>query len=105
MTTIPLFRKTYFGLGALIVAIISVFFLAGSYVITRMAISPATFSNLNNIIYLVYCCSTPLAFGLGAWGFTRKNDSLVLSVTAIGLVSVPFLVLFWQFAVSLSQSN
>lgn len=105
MTSIVTPRKTYFGFASLIIAMISVLFLTGSFAITVMDISPATFFNLNNLTYLVYCISTPLAFGLGVWGFTRKKDSTILSVVAMGLVGVPFLVLFWQFVNALIRYN
>jgi|SRR5688572_5324005 len=105
MTSLTTQRKTYFGFSSLIIAMISVLFLAGSFVITMIDISPSTFFNLNNLAYLVYCISTPLAFGLGVWGFTRKNDSTILSVTAMVLVGLPFLVLFWQFVSSFLRYN
>ncbi len=98
-------KETFYGLASLIAAFISIFFLAGSFVITVMDISPATFVNMNILSYLVYCSSAPLAVGLGVWGITRKHDSRILSVTAIGLTVVPFLVLFWQFVTSLIRYN
>jgi hypothetical protein len=97
--------KTHFGLGALIVAIISDLFLIASFVITVLDISPATFFTLNNIVYLVYCVSAPLSLALGAWSFRRRNDATVLSVFAFGLVALPFLALFWQFLIALARYN
>jgi len=84
---------------------ISVLFLTASFAITMIDISPAIFFNLNNLTYLVYCRSTPVALGLGVWGFTRKNDSMILSVIAVGLVGLPFLFLFWQFVTALIRYN
>jgi len=98
-------RKTFYGFASLIIAMISVLFLTASFAITMIDISPAIFFNLNNLTYLVYCSSTPLALGLGVWGFTRKNDSTLLSVVAMGLVGLPFLFLFWRFINALIRYN
>jgi hypothetical protein len=105
MSSITKTRKTYFGLASLIVAIISVAFLAGSYAITMMDVSAGTFARLNSAIYIVYCIATPLAVGLGAWSFRKRNDIRVLSLIAFGLTVLPFLVLFWQFVVALIRYN
>ncbi len=75
-------------------------FLAGSFAITMIHISPATFFRLNNLTYLVYCITTPLAFTLGALSFTKKNDSIMLSVIAMGIVTLPFLFFFTQLVSS-----
>jgi len=98
-------KKTYYGFASLIVAMGSLLMLAGANYITRIDISPEVFSNWNNIIYLSYCFSAPLALVLGIWSFTRRNDFTVPSVIGMGLVTVPFLILFWQFVNALILYN
>jgi hypothetical protein len=97
--------RTYFGIASLIIAVVSILFLAGSFAITMLDISPAQFASLNNVAYLVYCNSTALAMALGVWGLTRKNDFTILSIIALGMVGLPFLFLFWQFVTALIRYN
>ena len=90
-------KKTYFGLIALITGIISGLSLLSNFTVANLNITPGTFSQLNNITALFFCILTPLAFVLGVLGYTRKNDSKTLSLIAIVLVTVPFLIMFAQF--------
>lgn len=93
-------RKTFYGLASLIAAMISVGFLAAFLGITVLDITPSAFFMLNNLLGLIMCGFAPLAILLGIFAFTRKNDSWVLSGIGMGLVGVPFLVLFGQFVVN-----
>ena len=90
-------KKTYFGLTALVIGIISGLSLLSNIAVANLNITPGTFSQLNNLTALFFCILTPLAFILGVLGYTRKNDSKILSLIAIILVTVPFLVIFAQF--------
>ena len=90
-------KKTYFGAVALITSIASGLFLAANFTVANLNISPGMFSQLNNLTALFFCILTPLAFALGVLGYTRKNDSKTLSLIAIVLVTIPFLVIFAQF--------
>jgi hypothetical protein len=89
-------KKTYFGLFALITGILSVLSLLSNFTVANLNISPVTFSQFNNLTALFYCVLTPLAFILGVLGHTRKNDSKTLSLIAIVLVTIPFLVKLTQ---------
>jgi hypothetical protein len=90
-------QKTYFGIVALITSVLSTLSLLANYTVANMNISADTFSKLNNLTALLICIFTPLAFALGVLGYTRKNDSKKLSLIAIILVTVPFLIIFTQF--------
>jgi hypothetical protein len=94
-------KKTYFGLIALTTGIISVSFLGAHFGVAYLNITPDTFNKLNNLTTLVFCILTPLAFALGVLGYTGKNDSKRLSIIAITLVTVPFLIIFAQFVYSM----
>ena len=89
-------KKTYFGIIALITSIISGLSLLSNFAVANLNITPGTFSQLNNLTALFFCILTPLAFVLGVLGYTRKNDSKILSLIAIVLVTVPFLIMFAQ---------
>jgi hypothetical protein len=93
----PPAKKTYFGITALITGILSGLSLLSNFAVANMDITPGTFSQLNYLTALFFCILTPLAFALGALGYTRKNDSKALSLIAIALVTVPFLIMFAQF--------
>src|SRR5258705_13270693 len=93
-------KKTYFGISSLITAIMSALVLGIFFAIATLNISPGTFFKWNNIIGLLYCSFTPIAFFLGIIGFARKNDSKTLSGIAMSLTGLPFLILFWQFIIS-----
>jgi hypothetical protein len=90
-------KKTFYGLATLIAAFISVLFLGGFFAITMLDITPRTFSMLNNLLGLIMCVFAPLTLLLGVLAFTRKNDSRVLSGIGMGLVTVPYVILFGQF--------
>ena len=96
-------KKTYFGLTALITGIVSVLFLGARFGVAYLRISPETFALSNQLTTLFFCVSTPLAFGLGIWGHTRKNDSKVYSRIAIALTTLPFAALLIQFVLSFTQ--
>ena len=97
--------RTYFGIIALIVAVLSVFALAANIGSSYLRISPGTFSQINNVTALFYCSLTPLAFILGVVGSRKKSDSKSLSIAAIGISLVPYLVLFVKFVYSLIFYN
>jgi heme/copper-type cytochrome/quinol oxidase subunit 2 len=92
--------KTNFGLAALISGILCVLSLLSNYTAANLNISVDTFNLLNNLTALFYCVLTPLAFVLGAIGYTRKNDSKNFSAIAIALVVIPFLIIFAQLIYS-----
>jgi hypothetical protein len=96
-------RKTFFGLAALVTAIVSLIFLAAFFGVSQLNITPATFSRLNNLTASVSCLAAPLALLLGVAGYTRANDSKRLSLLAMSLVGLPYLVLFVQFIASFSR--
>jgi hypothetical protein len=70
-----------------------------------LSISPHTFDQLNNLTALFFCILTPLTFILGVVGYTRKKDSKALSLIAIVLVVIPFLVILTQLVSSMLKSN
>ena len=90
-------RKTYFGIIALITGILSGLSLLSNFTVANLNITPNTFNQLNYITALFFCILTPLTFVLGVLGYTRKNNSKTLSLIAIVLVTVPFLIMFAQF--------
>ena len=94
-------KKTHFGITALIIGILSGLSLLSNFTVAYLDISAGTFSLLNNLTALFFCILTPLAFVLGVMGYTRKNDSKILSGVAIILVVVPFLIIFAQLVHSL----
>lgn len=96
-------RKTYFGLAALIVGIITCLFLGTHFWVAYLLISPATFNQLNNLTSLFYCIFTPLTVILGVIGHMLKNDSKTFSRLAITLVTIPFLVLFVQLILAIRR--
>jgi hypothetical protein len=96
-TKTPPAKKTYFGITALITSILSGLSLLSNFAVANLNIAPDTFSQLNYLTALFFCILTPLTFVLGVLGYTRKNDSKVLSLIAIVLVTVPFLIMFAQF--------
>ncbi len=95
-------KKTYFGFAALITGIFASLALGANVGSSQLNISPETFSILNNITALSFCIITPLTFILGVLGYTRKNDSRSLSVIAIILGLIPFLVVLSQLVYSLT---
>ena len=94
-------KKTYFGIAALITGILSGLSLLLNYTASNLDISGETFSLLNNLTALFFCILTQLGFVLGIVGYTRKNDSKKLSLIAIALVVIPFLIIFGQLVSSL----
>ncbi len=94
--------KSYFGASALVTGIISAIFSIASYGIVFLNISPKLFDQLNNLTALVFCSLTPITLILGILGLTRKKDNILYSVIAIGLVTLPALVLTITFINSLS---
>ena len=97
--------RTYFGIAAMIVGALSVFALAANIGSSYLRVSPSTFSQLNNITALFYCSLTPLAFILGVAGYRKKSDSKPLSIAAMVVSLVPYLVLFVKFVYSLILYN
>lgn len=96
-------KKTYFGVTALAVAIISALFLIASYVVSQLNISLRTFSFWSNITLLSYCLSAPLAVILGVIGYRKLNDSKRVAMIAVALIVLPFLVLFVRFVLSFTR--
>jgi hypothetical protein len=96
----PSIRKTYFGIAALIVGILSVLSLLANYGAVYLNISYKLFNSLNNLTALLYCVLTQVSFVLGLIGLTRKNDSKNLSLAGITLVVIAFLIMFAQFVYS-----
>jgi hypothetical protein len=93
-------RTTYFGVAAFFTGILCVLALLSNYGVANLNISPAEFNQLNRLTALFFCILTPLAFGLGVVGFTRKNDSKVLSLFALVFAIVPFLFTFAKLVLS-----
>jgi hypothetical protein len=97
----PPARKTYFGIAALIAGILCVLSRLTQISVANLNITLETFNQLNNLTALVYCLLTPTALVLAAIGFMRKNDSKPLSLIAIVLVLIPFLIVSAQLARSI----
>jgi len=95
--------KTYFGIAALIIGILTDLFLGANFGVAYLKISLETFDRLNNLTALFYCIFTQMTLLLGIIGYTRRNDSRPLSGIAIATVSVPFAVLFTQFVFSFTR--
>jgi drug/metabolite transporter (DMT)-like permease len=93
-------KRTYFGLVSLLVAILSMGFLAAYFAVSQLNISPATFYFWNAITAFVACITTPLAFVLAFFAWRSAVDSRQLAGTAMVISGVPFLVLFVQFVLS-----
>ena len=93
----PTSKKTYFGLIALITGIISGLSLLSNFAVANLNITPGIFGQLNNLTALFFCILTPLTFILGGLGYTRKNDLKNLSLIAIIVAAIPFLIMFAQF--------
>jgi hypothetical protein len=94
-------KKTYFGLVALIIGIISLIFLGANIGVAYLRITPAAFDQLNNLTLLFYCILTPAAFACGVAGSVLKGDSKTYSRIAIVVVLVPFLVIISLFIKSM----
>jgi hypothetical protein len=98
-------KNSYFGLAALIVAILSVLSLGANIGVSQLNITPETFYSLNTMTALAACSLAPLALLLGILGFIRNNDSKLLSGIALTLAGTPFLILFVQMIISIVKSN
>ena len=96
-------KKTYFGLAALVIGVITVLFLGANFGLVYLKITPNTFNQLNNLTALFYCALTPLTFVLGVLGHVLKNDSKTYSRIALTLVIVPFLILLVQLVTALRK--
>jgi hypothetical protein len=110
MTTSPVkpvkpARRTYFGIIAFIVSLLSVLAMGSNLGVSQMNITPQEFNQLNSITALFYCILTPLAFALGVLGFIFKKDSKVLSGLGIGIAAVPFLMMAFRLFSSLAANN
>jgi hypothetical protein len=93
-------QKSLFGLSGLIVAVLSAAFLIASMVAAELTITPETFTFWNNLTVAGYCVTVPIALTSGFIGFLRVNDSRGLSIAALVIAGVPFLVIFVQFVAS-----
>ena len=93
-------RRTYFGIAALALAILSALFLIAFFAISQLNISPSTFSFWSNLTLLISCSSAPLGLILGIVGYRKPGDSKTLASIASVLSFLPFLILFLQFALS-----
>src|SRR5688572_5614516 len=90
-------KSTYLGVISLLLAILSVIFLATFFAVSQMNISPATFSSWSNIIGLIYCFMTPAVFILALLAWRKKKDSKTMAGLAMVIIGIPFLALFSQF--------
>ena len=97
LQTKDLVKRTYFGIVALLLAILSVMFLAAFFAVSQLNINPDTFFFWNNITAAVYCLVTPAAFVLAMLAWRRKRDSRILAGMAVAVTVIPFLILFVQF--------
>ena len=97
--------KTYFGFAAFIVSILCVLSRLYHISVSYMNISMETFDKLNSLTALIYCILTPLAFSIGVYGFTRKNDSRAFSIVACVIVFIPFIISFVQMLGAISISK
>jgi hypothetical protein len=95
-------KQTYLGVISLLLAILSVIFLATFFAISQMNISPATFSSWSNIIGLIYCFMTPAVFVLAILAWRKKKDSRLLAGIAVAVIGIPFLILLSQFVFAIS---
>ena len=101
MRTSPLeARKTYFGITALIVAIISVFFLTAYFGVSQLNISPSDFNFWNIVTAFISCVFAPIAFVLAYFAWRSARDSRRLASIAVAITGIPFLILFTQFVAS-----
>ena len=98
-------RKTYFGAFALLAALLSFVSIVMRFVSAYLNISPSLFNQLNGLTTLLYCILAPLAAGLGILGFVFKNDSKSLSLSALAVAAIPFLILMVQFILELVKYN
>ncbi|MBI5961856.1 MAG: hypothetical protein HY863_00140 [Chloroflexi bacterium] len=98
-------KKSYFGIVALVAAILSILFLGANYVASQLSISPATFNSLNSLTAMVACSLAPFSILLGFVGFIRKNDSKLISGIAVVFVGIPFLILVVRMVFSLIRVN
>jgi uncharacterized membrane protein len=98
-------RKTYFGLSALIIGVVSGLFLGANFGSAYLNITPETFGPLNNMTAFLYCILAPLALILAIIGYVLKNDSRQYSLIAIVVVLIPFIVLMIQFFYSVKNGN
>jgi hypothetical protein len=95
-------KQTYLGIISLLLAILSVIFLAAFFAVSQMNISPATFSSWSNIIGLIYCFMTPAAFVLALLAWRKRKDSKSMAGIAMAIIGIPFLILFSQFISAIS---
>lgn len=98
-------KKSYFGLAALLTGIFAILALGANFGVAFLNITPALFGRLNVVTALFYCVLTPLAFTLGFVGMIFKNDSKILSAIAMTAVTIPFLIIFIQFVLSILRNN
>lgn len=98
-------RKTYFGVAALFIGIFSAISIGANYGVSFLRITPAQFSQLNNVTALLYCVLTPTAIALGGMGLIFKNDSKILSGIALAVSAIPLLLIFIQFVLALVRYN
>ena len=93
-------RRTYFGIAALVLAILSILFLTAFFSVSQLNISPRMFSFWSNLTLLISCSSAPLGLIFGILGYRKPGDSRALASIAFILSFLPFLILFLQFALS-----
>ncbi len=92
--------NTYFGIAALVFAILSDLFIAANYAVAYLDLPSSVFNQLNQLTALFFCGLTQLTLVLGVIGLMRKKDSKILSGIAIILVTIPFLVIFSRLVMS-----
>jgi|SRR5687767_4626468 hypothetical protein len=90
-------KRTYFGITSLLMAILSAIFLGLYYGVSQLRITPQDFFFWNVVTTFGYCITVPIAFILAYFAWRKVKDSRPLAITAVTLISVPFLILFVIF--------
>src|SRR5688500_9649988 len=90
-------KRTYFGIASLLTAILSVIFLGLYYGVSQLRISLQDFFFWNVVTTSGYCITVPIAFILAYFAWRKIKDSRPLAITAVIIISVPFLILFAIF--------
>lgn len=68
--------------------------------VAELNITPETFNFWNNVTVSAYCITVPIALTLGFLGTLRAHDSKGLSIAALVIAGIPFLVIFVQLVAS-----
>jgi heme/copper-type cytochrome/quinol oxidase subunit 2 len=90
-------KRTYFGIASLLTAILSLIFLGLHYGVSQLRITPQDFFFWNVVTTFGYCITVPIAFILAYFAWRKIKDARPLAITAVIIISVPFLILFVIF--------